>query len=368
MEDDYVTNFRRNRSLVGEQRTKKLSVESNLCTARRDSSPVIPVKKLSLPATLNTALVNTNSLEPKEATCDLETDTESFTKVESDSQLSPVVQDGAKRSSSLSQQSESFSFTNSSSGMCSLVEVCCEHSVIDLTHIKVSHTSSTDSEHSVEFTWPVGSPKTTRRASLSVTTPTAQHDSAFSEDNDVFHTNEEKLFTCGGSPPSSPSSTASSSCYSFLNPVQSNISSDCDTVLTMSCISGSVANLPINGGTNMQLVIVSDSQVNNDSTSNKANDDNGDSGSEGVSPVVSVVSLLSVLTGLEEPLEGSLQSSVVAKKKKHKTRSISCSGVPTRKDSVYSSVFNLPAGPVNPLRKTFRKSNSYTNSVPTKRF
>lgn len=395
MEDDLLTSFKkRKHSFINGRRSKKLSIgESDLCTSRMDSSQTISKKKSSLPATLNSLLVkNACSIEPKENDLFKNSNT-TFIKTQSESQ---PKKHGSIAAATL--EEDGIDENTSSDSV-----VMCGHSVINLTsHVSVAHTSSTDSDKSNSCSWQIASPKVIRRSSTDTSSPSpsiptvgsSPPDSAFIQDNDEgeffrrFEPDNKKFFaydrdrTPSPSPPSSPTSSISSSSFANRN---GDLSPNYETVLTLPYVSDVVSDFPPPAMVTIlnQRAQFDDSDLHSDSDlvigssddspATKPNNSNNDC-SSGIksddedSPVVSVVSLLSVLTGLEDSVstENNTQLSSTAAAKQKKVRSISCSSVPTRRDSMYNNVMNLPVGPAN-LRKSFKKSNSYTNTIPSKR-
>ncbi len=275
----------------------------------------------------------------------------------------------------------------------------CQHSVIDLTsHVCASRTTSSDSNQSqCSNSWQVAPKITQIRTDTSGLSNNAM---MLMEENESFESynhfyedaeNEDITLTAAVDDVTSLSQSVSHSSCIPLNyrSVKSHgiCSTDEGTLLTVSCYSESVA----------ELIIDHDSTIftcqNNDKLSKttelhsidstdipngqelpltlKSNDTKNDKDctkSDNDSSPSSLISLFSILASLDEA-DGSDTSSTHTPERtlRKPLRSLSCSAVPSKNSSsMYSNVFNLPAGPANVLRRSFRKSHSFSSQTRKK--
>ena len=245
----------------------------------------------------------------------------------------------------------------------------CEHSVIDLTsHVCASRTSSSDSSQSECST-------SSTNTNLSVLLGKTQSFDSYDNCYEDASTTKTKMVTpmIDDFIPAPSSSSCTLSNYRWIKS-PSVCDTEDDAVLTVSRFSESVTELRGNTPTNDALrdaqnehVLESVNDVPNEQShvlnniDSQTDEDCIDS-IDGDSSFISPFSILASLDGTTS--KASSKPTPECYINRNRPRSQSFSAVPSKNNSMYLNVFNLPA---SALRKHFKKSHSFSHSHINKR-
>ena len=245
-----------------------------------------------------------------------------------------------------------------------------EHSIIDLTtHSSASRTSSSDSNQSDCSTFWRVTPKVSTLPTVVNIAPKPEE--ALTENDFKYY--DQSSDTDTSKVPNdlvgvaSLSSTPSSSCGLQWIKSDSIHGNDDDTILTVSCFSDSVCDMDVPVPLSPDPTGIGGDPVPQDLGSDPLSPDPTGIGDDPLSPdpsieidstddetsTSSMCSLYSVLASLEQSCD-------------HRKKFGSYSYTPPTRGG-YSSVFNLPAGPANALRRSFKKSHSFSPTANSKK-